>query len=395
MKNSVLTIMKKELKRFFCDRRMVMTTVLLPGLMIYLIYSLMGNALTDSFGVDEGYTYTVKAVNLPENIKAMWSADGMYKITDVKAEDAEKFKDDITDGELDLLAVFPQDFEAAVAEHLNNPGIKKVAPNVELYYNSSRTESETAFSYAAGVLDAYKSQLVDLFDINNEIAGDLAKNEDITAKIFSMMLPMLLLIFMFSGCVAVAPESIAGEKERGTIATMLITPVKRGNIAVGKILALSVIALLSGISSTAGTVLSLPKLMGAEASGVVENVYGVKDYAMLAVVILSTVLLIVSLVSIISAYAKTVKEAQTYVSPLMIVTMLVGVTAMFSGGIRTEIWYYLIPLYNSVECMVGIFSFNAVPLYMAVTVIANVCYAALGAAVLSHMFNSEKIIFSN
>ncbi len=395
MKNSVLTIMKKELKRFFCDRRMVMTTVLLPGLMIYLIYSLMGNALTDSFGVDEGYTYTVKAVNLPENIKAMWSADGMYKITDVKAEDAEKFKDDITDGELDLLAVFPQDFEAAVAEHLNNPGIKKVAPNVELYYNSSRNESETAFSYAAGVLDAYKSQLVDLFDINYEIAGDLAKNEDITAKIFSMMLPMLLLVFMFSGCVAVAPESIAGEKERGTIATMLITPVKRGNIAVGKILALSVIALLSGISSTAGTVLSLPKLMGAEASGVVENVYGFKDYAMLAVVILSTVLLIVSLVSIISAYAKTVKEAQTYVSPLMIVTMLVGVTAMFSGGIRTEIWYYLIPLYNSVECMVGIFSFNAVPLYMAVTVIANVCYAALGAAVLSKMFNSEKIIFSN
>lgn len=395
MKNSVLTIMKKELKRFFCDRRMVMTTVLLPGLMIYLIYSLMGNALTDSFGVDEGYTYTVKAVNLPENIKAMWSADGMYKITDVKAEDAEKFKDDITDGELDLLAVFPQDFEAAVAEHLNNPGIKKVAPNVELYYNSSRNESETAFSYAAGVLDAYKSQLVDLFDINYEIAGDLAKNEDITAKIFSMMLPMLLLVFMFSGCVAVAPESIAGEKERGTIATMLITPVKRGNIAVGKILALSVIALLSGISSTAGTVLSLPKLMGAEASDVVENVYGFKDYAMLAVVILSTVLLIVSLVSIISAYAKTVKEAQTYVSPLMIVTMLVGVTAMFSGGIRTEIWYYLIPLYNSVECMVGIFSFNAVPLYMAVTVIANVCYAALGAAVLSKMFNSEKIIFSN
>ena len=176
---------------------------------------------------------------------------------------------------------------------------------------------------------------------------------------------------------------------------MLITPVKRGNIAVGKILALSVIALLSGISSTAGTVLSLPKLMGAEASGVVENVYGFKDYAMLAVVILSTVLLIVSLVSIISAYAKTVKEAQTYVSPLMIVIMLVGVTAMFSGGIRTEIWYYLIPLYNSVECMVGIFSFNAVPLYMAVTVIANVCYAALGAAVLSKMFNSEKIIFSN
>lgn len=70
--------------------------------------------------------------------------------------------------------------------------------------------------------------------------------------IFSSMLPMLLMIFLFTGCMSVAPESIAGEKERGTIATLLVTPVKRSHIAIGKIIALSIIALLSGISSTLG-----------------------------------------------------------------------------------------------------------------------------------------------
>lgn len=76
------------------------------------------------------------------------------------------------------------------------------------------------------------------------------------------MLPMLLMIFLFSGCMSVAPEAIAGEKERGTIATILVTPTKHSELAVGKIFALSIIALLSGASSTLGTILSLPKLMG-------------------------------------------------------------------------------------------------------------------------------------
>ena len=66
--------------------------------------------------------------------------------------------------------------------------------------------------------------------------------------VFSSLLPMLLMMFLYSGCASVAPESIAGEKERGTIATMLITPTKRSDIAIGKILALAIIALLSGTS---------------------------------------------------------------------------------------------------------------------------------------------------
>ena len=76
---------------------------------------------------------------------------------------------------------------------------------------------------------------------------------------------------------------------------------------------------------------------------------------LLGVVILSTVLLLITLISIVSAFAKSVKEAQTYVTPLMIVVILVGVTAMFGSGAKTELCYYLIPVYNSVQCMVGIF----------------------------------------
>ena len=173
------------------------------------------------------------------------------------------------------------------------------------------------------------------------------------------------------GCSAVAPESIAGEKERGTIATMLITPIRRSDIAVGKILALAVIALLSGASSAVGTILALPKLMEGAADGITAEIYGMRDYLLLAAVILSTVLVMVTAISILSAFAKTVKEAQTYGMPLMILVMVVGITGMFGGGASQNPAVYAIPLYNSAQCMVGVFSFSASTAGVAVTLAAT------------------------
>ena len=148
------------------------------------------------------------------------------------------------------------------------------------------------------------------FDVNRADSKadtfDMADDKDSTAQLFSSMLPFLLLIFLYSGCISVAPESIAGEKERGTIASLLITPVKRSHIALGKIAALSIIALLSGASSAIGTIASVPKLMSASTNKISGASYGVNDYIMLGIIILSTALVLVTLIALISAFAKTI-----------------------------------------------------------------------------------------
>ncbi|MBD5154729.1 MAG: ABC transporter permease, partial [Oscillibacter sp.] len=200
--------------------------------------------------------------------------------------------------------------------------------------------------------------------------------------------------FLYSGSAAVAPESIAGEKERGTIATMLITPTRRSDIALGKILALAVISMISAASSTIGTVLSLPKMMGGVTDGMDANIYSAQDYLLLAAVILSTVLVLVTLISILSAFAKTIKEAQSYAMPVMLLAMALGISAMFGGGAAQELGIYCIPLYNSVQCMTGIFSFSVLPMGVAATVGVNAAVTLLGVFVLARMFNSEKIIFA-
>ena len=390
--NGILAIMRKELARFFSDKRMVVS-ILLPGVLIYVMYSFMGQAMGSLYGVEEDYVPTVQVVHLPDSVAGLVETAGGLNLLEVDAPAVAEAQSAVTDQTLDLLAVFPEDFDQAVAAY--TPAGGQPAPNVELYYNAASTTSQSAYMLLTSLLDGYEAQLANKFDISaGDKIYDLATEEDTAGTYFASLMPLLLMIFLYSGCVAVAPESIAGEKERGTIATMLITPIRRGDIAIGKILALALIALLSGASSAIGTVLALPKLMGAASDGLSANIYGVQDYLLLAAVILSTVVLLVTLISILSAFAKTVKEAQAYVMPLMILVMVLGVTAMFGGGAKTELWYYLIPLYNSVQCMVGVFSFSTVMAGVATALAANVIYTVLGVFVLARMFNSEKIVFS-
>ena len=389
MKNSIFTMMKKELDRFFGDKRMV-ASILLPGVLIYIAYCFMGSAMGNAFGVDEDYTPAVQAVGLPGSMEALLPQTG-FAVT--AGTDEEAAKEAVTDMELDLLLVFPENFDETVAAYEMSSGLP--APNVEIYYNSASTNSSFAYQSVAGLLDAYEAQMVNKFDVNaGEKAYDLATAEDTAGFFFDMMMPLLLMMFLYSGCAAVAPESIAGEKERGTIATMLIPPIRRSDIALGKILALAVISMLSAASSTIGTVLALPKMMGGMTDEMRADIYGIQDYLLLAAVILSTVLVLVTLISILSAFAKTIKEAQTYAMPVMLLAMGLGITGMFGGGASQELTSYCIPLYNSVQCMSGIFSFSVLPLGVAVTVGVNLLLTMLGVVVLAWMFNNEKIVFS-
>ena len=392
-RGNVLTIIKKEFQRFFGDRRMLLTTVLLPGLMIYVIYSLMGSFMSDRFSTDGAPEATVYVEHLPASLESTFDALP-FEIIDAAGSDAEELRALVaTEAAAAVYVVFPEDFDEAVAVY--DVGSGSPAPNVAIYFNSASVDSASAQAMIAGVLDAYEERLANRFDVNaGETQYDLAEPSDLTGMIYSMLVPMLMLIFIFSGCMAVAPESIAGEKERGTIATLLVTPMKRSELAIGKIVSLSVIALLSGLSSFLGTILSLPRLMGAAASEMDVSQYGVADYVQLLLVVLSTVLVVIALISIISASARSVKEATTAVSPLMVLVMLIGVTSMLGSGAPQQPLWYLIPLYNSVQAMNGIFSFSASPLQIALTVCSNLLYAGVGAWVLTRMFNSEKVMFS-
>ena len=390
--NNILTIMSKEFARFFGDRRMVIMTIM-PAILIYVIYSFMGSTLSSVFAPDEGHEPQIFAVSAPDSISRV-ALSANLTITHIEAVEADAIREKIKnkDDNADVLMVFPLNFDDLV-EGYDAQTSTTSAPNIEIYFNSTVPNSQQTFSIIQALLDAYESSLANKFDINRDIENaDLATVEDMTATIVSTMMPMLLMLFLFSGCMGISLESITGEKERGTLATLLVSPLKRSELAIGKILSLSVLSLLSGITTTIATIMSLPNLMGGTEL-IDTGIYSTTDYLLLALVILSVLLLMVSLMSIISAFSKTVKEAGQAATPLMIVVMVVGVSGMF-GNAPTDAVYYLIPFYNSVQSMSGIFSREYSTINIAIACGSSLLYAAIGGFVLTKLFNSEKVMFS-
>ena len=376
---TILTILKKEFARIFKDRRLLLS-LFLPGILIYCIYSLLGGAIGNIVSPSENDTYTVAFLNLPDSIGDSLNETGKIETKRISADQTEETKAQVESGEIDALFVFP---EVLGDEPTDTP------QRILAFYSSVDTKSAAAFSLVSEIVSQRQIVKTNFF-----IAGeDVASEKDLTAMMFSMIVPMLLITFLFAGCMSLVPESIAGEKERGVFATMLVTPVKRSHIALGKILALSAASLVSGACSFLGLILSLPKMLegSGESLHLSAAAYPVSSYVALFLVIVSTVLFITAIMSVCSAFAKSVKEANSYVGPMTLIVMMAAVLNIFLSD-KIGSWAYFIPLFNSVKVMGDVFSFTAKTWQIAATIVSNVCFSALLAFVLAKMFDSEKII---
>ena len=396
MKSNTLTIIKKEFARFFGDRQLLFTALIMPGLLLYIIYSFIGSGIQEMITEGANDVVTLRVENMPASMAPMIKTiDSSMVIVDQPFDDGEIKM--LEDKELNLVMLrFPADFDQRIGQRQDS--VSEALPNVEIYYNSTNNASSRIYMMLNTMLSNYGRP----FTINVPKEGqhfDQATSESVGAMIWSKILPMLLLMMLFSGVMAIAPSAIAGEKERGTIATLLVTPMRRNELAMGKIVSISGIALLSGISSFIGIALSLPKMIQPEGvsdggSDIFVFHYAMSDYLVLLLVILSTVLIMASAVSLLSALARDVKNAGTMVVPFMVVIMMTGLLPMFQNGSSESLAYYLIPFYNSIQVMTSVFAREMEWMPVIVTLAANVGYTGIAVWVLTRMFNSERIMFS-
>ena len=374
MKN-LWTIIKKELRRFYTDPKMLFA-LLMPGLIIFILYSLIGDYFANVTS-GENETYVVRIENEPEGYNFLVGEN--YKLLDETPSDIKTL---IENDKVDLYVVYAPDFLDKLA--LNDPRDPAV---VNFYYSASSIKSMNVYQMYSTILDQMLDTYVSRpFQINVE---DYSTSGSISMTIMASMMPFLLMSFLFSGAMAVAPESIAGEKERGTIASLLITPIKRSSIAIGKVIALSLVALLSATSSFLGIMLSMPKLAGTHIDF---SIYSFGTYVLLFLVIISTILLFIMIISTLSAYAKSIKEANSLSAILMIVIMAAGVIGLI-GPLPSNNAAYLVPILNSVNILRVLFGGKFMLVPFVLTIVGNLAFTALGVFLLTRMFNSERFMF--
>jgi sodium transport system permease protein len=399
--NKLMAVAKKELHRFFKDWRMVIIALVFPGVMLYLLYAIVVPNIFSLLSDTDSQT-VIYAVHPSETVNAILSSLEM-ELTSVGEHEAEAIKESIADKTNALLIIFPSDFDARLAA-LPDGG---ETPEIHIYYNSMTSGIAEQYGILIMVLNEWKSGIVNLFDVNRTGGGDLAANQDRTGFLLSMLLPVFILLFIFYGAMAIVVGTITGEKEKGTLAAILIVPMSTREFAAGKVLALGFETFLCGISGLLGILFSLPRLvksmntvMSSMQSPDTEFVidisyFALHDYLFLLLILLSAAYLIVTLVCIISVLARTVREAQMLLSPVILAVITISLlgTVYGSGGIN--VWYYcIIPFYNTIQLLSGMFSRNFSLVYMLLTVLSNILYSIAGTEILSRLFKSEKIMIA-
>ena len=379
MFRDTLTVYKKEIKSILKDKTVLFMCLLLPFVFMFGEGKMM-TMMTDDQTKEK--TYNAYVVNAPENMKEGLSALG-FKDAQLRTED---YIEEIKNKKTDMLLVFPSDFTVEVEEG-------KAISDIEVYYNSSSNDSLMLREKLSALLDSFRP-VVFTINANTEKTYDQGDKSYQAKNMIASMVPGFLVFTIVYGIMVLASNIIAGDKETGFLNTVLITPVSRSSVALGKALAVMTAAAISSVSSFAGLsflMKDFQKMMGEYAV-----TYAMKDYFFIFITIMCVTFALVGLILVLSTLAKTARSAQTLtIIPIMI--LFFGSFMTSNAGMQnvlTSLGFknFLIPMWNATYLTKNILMTGFTATEMLVTCGINIVFGVLCLALISYLFNQEKIV---
>lgn len=407
LKDSMI-ILRKELKRIFTDRRLLFMLVVLPLVMLPLMYWFMGRANRSRRSDIAQYSSGI-AVYVPETsresagevLDAMEGLNASLILVDRSELDSTMVQ--VTGKELELLVVFPPEMDS---------GEDAASHDLTAYYNSSADYSEYALEQFTLLVSALDDSLVEdrirelglspgvlsAYTVNASAEPgsiDLAGEGSLMGKIIGMMVPFFIIIYLFANAMKVGLDSVAGEKERGTLAVLLVNQVGRLSIVLGKMLSVMTAAIVGAVSSALGLKIASRYLMDMISSGgeaVADYTMTTMDFVQFGVIVIPMAILISSIVLVVSTYARNVKEGQGMIMPVYLLIMVMGMTTMQSGDVAPG-WMRIAPVFSSLAVLKDIFMKTAVWGDILFATGTSLVLSALLVFLALRMFNDERILF--
>lgn len=393
------TIYKKELARIFKDKKMIFSVFLLPVLIMVGIMALVGNLATRQAEDIQSHKSIVYMINKPDSFSAfLEAADLNMEVNTIKTDsERENVMDLLRNGDADLLIEFPENFDSIIQEYQTGDEV----PQIKTYYNPSEDYSSSAYELISNqTLEAYRQTLLSqrvadmnglqIFTVNSDNKDMIVQDDQkASGKALGMMLPYFITILLFAGAMGIGTDMIAGEKERGTMASLLVTPVKRKSIVLGKVFALMTI---SGVSSVIYIVVmgaTFPKILGGDSGLDIEITP--EQIAMIGVLLVAISFLYSAIVILISVFARDLKEASTYITPAYMVVLVIGMMTMFTTS-EAGMKDYLIPFYNTALALKGILTSEVTMAQYGVTLVMTLVLGGILTAVIAKAFESEKVM---
>ena len=389
------TIFRKEILEVLRDKRMLFLVILMPFFLYPVMFTLIGFV-----GKSQGEKLNTEKVTVLLNPEA--ESTPIYELLktnttlDVKLESFEQTALDTMTNTIGVL----------VAEGYQSSLDSNQSATVTVFYDASKDLLDGRVSDIKTSVEQLSQNLllarlsgqklpqgfVKPIDLREQ---NIAPQERVIGKIMGRFLPMMLLLFIFTGCIYIAIDITAGEKERRTLQTLFTAPIKVSEIIAGKFLATYTVGLVSAtmnvLSLLVAMYIQVQLLSDGKAGEAFSLPIGPEGWAWMALIIVLATAFMAAISIAVVLLANSYKEAQSYVSPLMMIIIIPAVMSQMPGMELTSTTA-MIPMLNISLAIGAIFQgiFNVGHILMVV--LFALLYAGLALYLASLTFGNENVV---
>jgi sodium transport system permease protein len=347
MKN-IIIIIRKELKDLLRDKRTLITSIFIPVLLFPILFTTMGKFMSRQIKEEQEKVLNI-CINDNGNAASMIKLfENKKGIKIIKYKDVLQFDTLIKTGKLDGAIVIENAFDSNISAM--KTGI------ITLHYKSANWGVKNRLT---DVIDNYKNNILNerlgKLSIEKSFVNpieiqiqDVSTSREKFGKAIGGMVPYIFILFSFLGCMYPAIDLFTNEKERGTLETLLVTPVSRLEILFGKMSVISVIGLSSAILSIFGLSFGLKQFsqgLPEDVMGALGNFIDPGNVILLLLMLIPLVIFFAGILTLITTYAKSYKEAQSIISPMTILVILPAFVGLMPG-VELNALTAIIPITN-------------------------------------------------
>ncbi|NDW14570.1 ABC transporter permease subunit [Alteromonas genovensis] len=398
-------IFKKEFKELLRDRKTIIFMILLPLLLFPAIFGVgiffMSNAAEKAENEILKYAIVGEAY-APDIVESFSQASDKFEqvAIDGTATDKQGYATLIKNETLDFVLVIPETFNPDILTsgqhkielYLNDAGLNKVYGRVAEIIDVYMDEYQLSAFTQLGLNESQQEALLKPISIEKQ---NIADDREVWGERIGGFLPYFIFILCLQGAMAPAADLGAGEKERGTLETLLISPMDRYKLVLGKFFTVSaagIITALITVSSMALWGIVLSQGMAIEFVVEVMSMIGIVDFVLIFLMLVPVVAVFAAILLSLSIYARSFKEAQSYMGSLIMVVIFPVLIAMMPGVELKGAWVW-VPLTNVALAMKELFK-GTMDYFALFGIFTSTAVIAIGLIMFCiHWFNKEKVLF--
>jgi sodium transport system permease protein len=393
-------VYRKELREALRDRRTVIASIVIPLLLFPLLSVGFGSLVAGIVNKTEEASPKIMVVGGEDSPGVLAALKATPKVEIVPA--TPNWKDLVVDKAIPVAVEIPPGFDKSLADQ------KKLA--VTIYNYSGELKSEIAAGKIDKALKAYRDEVVKNRVVAQKLPPGVLDPFDVTQKniappeksgaalFFGGFIAYIVVFLCFNGGMHPAIDLTAGEKERGTMETILSSPISRAHLVIGKFLLVLTTALATAALSVISMGISFAIVNALHASTIQAGKEGMEMHigvgAAFSVFLMAIPLAVLfsSILLMIASFAKTYKEAQTYIVPFMFFVIIPAIAAMLPG-VDLNAKLALVPILNvsllCKELVIGTYHWNLI----AIIFISTCAYASVALFLAVKMFQRESVLF--